>query len=89
MQRFINTRAEQVHQFGFASGVPKYIARTAQRLMRLLIAARGWQDIRMVSRICRWANRPVSYGLPVHGKWFVTFEWNEDYGAAKIGIERR
>ena len=61
----------------------------SNRKLRLLVAARGWQDIRTVSRIYRWANLPHSYGLPVYGKWFVMFEWNEDYGATTIRVERR
>jgi hypothetical protein len=89
MQRFANTRAEEAQQTGFVRGLPTHIARRAHRITHLLIASHGWQDIGTIDRIAQWSNRPGVFGLHVHGKWFVTFEWAPSFGAVEIRLERR
>ena len=88
MNRFADSRAEQAYADGFVAGVPKDVAPKAGWLMHLLLAAHDWQDVRFFSKIGRSATRPGRYGLPVSGKWFVTFAWEPAFGAAEIRLER-
>src|ERR1019366_6453390 len=89
MERFAHKRAEEAYRSGFVRGVPKHVAREAGRIIRLLIHARGWQDIGTINRIARFVNHPGEYGLRVEGKWFVVFEFSESFGAIELRLERR
>jgi hypothetical protein len=57
--------------------------------MRILDAAFSLQDVGVLGTITRWPNAPDRFGLPVDGKWYVTFTWSVDFGAWDIRLERR
>jgi plasmid maintenance system killer protein len=90
MRLLSDTGVEEVYHLGTGMGLQKHIARRAQRIISLLLAARGWQDVGVVAkgRIARWPNTPGKYGIPVEGKWYITFGWQPTIGAVGIGIER-
>lgn len=89
MGRFADKRTEAVYQTGFVNGVPKQVAHDAQWKISLLVAAFGLEDVRFIGRIARWAKEASRYGLHVDGKWYVTFNWNQGFGAEEIKLERR
>jgi hypothetical protein len=89
MNRFASRRAEEIHQTGLVSGVPPHVARRACRIMDLLVSAHDIQDVRLIGDIWRWPKLSRRLGLQIEEKWFITFEWEPDFGAKEIEIERR
>jgi hypothetical protein len=89
MARFAGQRAEEIHRKGLASGVPPRISQRARRIMDLLVSARDIQDVRVIGEILRWPRLSGRLGLQIQEKWFITFEWEPDFGAKEIEVERR
>jgi hypothetical protein len=88
MKRFKSRNASDAYNTRFARGIPKHISIKAHETLRVLIAARSLQDVSVLGRIIRWRQTPERYGLELHGKWHVLFEWNESFGACEITLER-
>jgi plasmid maintenance system killer protein len=90
MKRFSDKKTRQIHDTRFADGIPEHVAIGAHKVMRLLVAACGLQDVGVIGCILRWPNAPNRYGLHVDGKWHVTFSWSsQEIGAYEILLERR
>jgi len=88
VRRLADYEAEEVFSTGFSSRIPKSITRKAHTRMRLLVAASTLQDVAVMGRIARWSKRPGRYGIPIAGKWFVTFSWEDGFGAFEVRLER-
>lgn len=89
MERFTDQRTEAVYATGFVHGVPKHVAHRGQWVITLLLAARDWQDVRVISAIGRWPRHPGRYGLHIAGKWYVSFHWSPALGAYDLTLERQ
>jgi plasmid maintenance system killer protein len=89
MKRFIDAKTQQVYETGFAIGIPECVSLRAHKVIRLLLAACDWQDVGVQGSMVRWRNAPDRNGLLVHGKWYVTFAWSNDFGAYGVVLERR
>lgn len=86
--RIVDRRTSLVLTTGFARDVPKHVARKAQWIMTVLLAARGWQDVGVIDRVTRWSKYPGRYGLHVAQKWYVSFTFEPDIGPREIRLER-
>jgi len=89
MQQFKDKRSREIYETQFARNVPEHVSIGAHKIMRILVAAGGLQDIGLRFIIIRWRSAPDRFGIYVHGKWHVTFAWSEDFGAGEISLERR
>ena len=89
MKRFDDERIQGIYETRFCHGVPEHVSVAAHKLVHPLLAACSLQDVSVLGAIFRWSNSPERYGLLVEGKWYVSFAWNEDFGAVAIRIERR
>jgi hypothetical protein len=88
MPDFADITTKQVYETRFAPTIPTSVSVSAHELMHPLAAAHSLQDVGVLGKIARWQSQPGRYGLHVHGKWYVTFEWST-FGARGIRIERR
>jgi hypothetical protein len=57
--------------------------------MRKLVAAHDLQDVGTICARIHVLTDLGRFGLHVEGKWFVTFEWEETFGARAVLLERR
>jgi hypothetical protein len=57
--------------------------------MQILVASGSLQDVGALGAIVHWLNAPDRLGIYVYGKWYVTFAWNEHFGAGEICLEKR
>lgn len=89
MSRFEDDVTEEVFVTAFAQGIPDHVSQAAHEKLRLLVAASSLQDVSVVGKILRWRNMSCRYGIPVEGKWHLTFVWDEAFGARSIKLERR
>jgi plasmid maintenance system killer protein len=89
MRIYVDARTKLVLETGFARGVPKHICKKAHRMMHLLRAASGWQDVNVAGVVRRVRGSEQRYGLNVEGKWYVTFDWDETLGLREVLLERR
>lgn len=88
MNRFADSRTEEVYNNGFAAGVPQHIARDAHWDMHRLLAAHGLEDL-AIFEITTWPNCPGLYGIHITGKWHVTFRWELLARAHEVLLARR
>ena len=89
MRMFLDARTKLVFETGLARGVPSHVSKAAHRMMHLLRAASGWQDLSVVGQVGRIRGTKGRFGLRVEGKWHVTFAWDDDFGVYGMGLERR
>jgi len=88
MTRFLDQRSADVCATGLHTQIPKHITKAAREDMQLLMAACSLQDGSVIRLpIFRWF-KLGRYGFRVEGKWFVTFEWDDAFGARAILLER-
>ena len=89
MKRFGDERAREIYNTRFTASLPQHLTEAAHEAIRLLVASGSLSDVRIVGPIVRWPKATARYGLRIEGKWHVTFEWSDDYGACEIRLERR
>ena len=89
MRQFKDKRTRAVYETQFATGIPKHVSVAAHEAMRVLVASRSLQDVGTRGAIIRWLNAPDLFGTYIYGKWYVTYAWSEDFGAAEICLEKR
>jgi plasmid maintenance system killer protein len=88
MKRFSRDIDREIYETRFTADIPDYVTIAAHETMRVLMAARSLQDVAILGSIVRWHKLPDRYGLSVHGKWHVTFNWSDDFGAYEIALDR-
>jgi hypothetical protein len=88
MERFSREIDREIYETRFTADIPDHVTVAAHETMRILIAARSLQDVGVLGSIVRWQNVPDRYGLVVHGKWHVAFNWSNNFGAYEIALER-
>jgi len=89
MKRFKDKRTLEIYQTRFAAGMLSHVSIEAHEIARVLVAARGLQDVSVLGQVFCWRNAPERFGLHVYGKWYVTFLWSDDFGAHEIWLQRR
>lgn len=88
MARFADSRTGRLCATGYAPGVPTHVSRRAQWHCNLLRAARERRDIDFILGPNRMTGNSPREGTHIYGKWYITFTWNEEIGAAEIRLER-
>jgi addiction module HigA family antidote len=88
MRRFDDEKIQEIYQTRFCPGVPEHVSVAAPKLIHPLLAACSLQDGGVLGTIFRCSKRPDRYGLRIDGKWYVSFAWNDDFGAFAIRLER-
>jgi hypothetical protein len=86
MQRLSDQRLVEILQTRTAQDLPVEMTAIAYRLVRLLLAAKSWDDVSVFSRVA--ALPDGRYALPVVGKWFIAFQWTVGLGASDLKLER-
>ena len=89
MSRFLDTTTRRVVENGVAPRVPSRVARRAQWRCGLLLAAAEWRDVTFIGPLASWPEMPERPGVHIDGRWYVTFRWDEAFGATDICLERR
>lgn len=89
MKRFKDKRTLEVFQTRFAKGLLSHVSIEAHELIRVLVAAHAMEDVGVLGSVFRWKNVRERLGLHVHGKWYVTFTWSDEFGAHDICLQRR
>src|SRR5438128_677195 len=62
MQQFQNSKTREVFETRFAKSIPEHVSIKAHEIMRILVAARGLQDVGVLGPIVRWHNVPERLG---------------------------
>ena len=73
MDRIVDPRLHEIFETRACPGLPADVSRTAYRLVRLLLAARGWSDVDVFTRVAKLPDG--KFAVPVAGKWVITFSW--------------
>jgi plasmid maintenance system killer protein len=86
MQRLSDPLLVEIYETRQAAGLPTEMTSVAYRLVRLLLAARCWEDVSVFSAVA--ALPDGRYAIPVLRKWFISFRWTAGLGAADLKLER-
>jgi plasmid maintenance system killer protein len=86
MQRLSDPILVEIIQTRAAAGLPAEMTSTAYRLLRLVLAAKSWDDVSVFSPVAAMPDN--RYAVPVHKKWFISFQWTAGLGAADLKLER-
>lgn len=89
MTRFDDDVTEEIYWTRFAPHIEQHVTVKAHKILRPLVAARSMQDVGVFGPLLRWKNAPGRLGVPVDGKWYLTFRWVEGEGPFGILFERR
>lgn len=85
MPLYSDSRLAQIAQTRFCPDRPAAVVAKAHRIARLLEAAETWRDVDVFTD---YAALPFGrYAAPVHGKWFITFNWSAR-GADEMKLEK-
>ena len=87
--RIGDARTRNVYERGFTEGIPVVVCRLGRRKLGILVATHSWSDVSVVGEVGTWRNLPGRFGIRVHGKWFLIFQWLDGYGPHDIVIKRR
>ena len=49
----------------------------------------SWDDVSVIGEVMHLSHPEGRHALRVDGKWHVTFDWFQGFGASNIALERR
>lgn len=79
-------RLRRIHETQSCPDLPKAVVKAAAKLTRLLLAARSWSDVGVITRVAELATG--QFAAPVHGRWGIVFAWDEQHDRA-VELELR
>jgi plasmid maintenance system killer protein len=86
MPHFLDERTKQIALTRFHATLPRKVSIAAHKRIHHLAASHSLQDVSVAGVIYRVKGE--RFALRVDGRWFITFEWDDDHGASSLLLER-
>lgn len=88
MKKYKDQLTDAVSSCGEHRRVPIAVAAKSHRVLRLLEAAGRLEDVARVTCLGLKAMKNGRLAVPIQGKWIVSFEWLDSFGAVEMQLHR-